>query len=105
MEEKITLAPGAERLSFLFKKISMPKACMATWLSSEEMVQELLELVQYSETIDDYTFLRLAEKVYDEMSSHHKDFPNFRFHSARKGMNHLRRALAEQEAKNNTEVV
>ncbi|MDO4370731.1 MAG: hypothetical protein Q4D43_05385 [Clostridia bacterium] len=92
----IELNTDTSRLDFLFKKISMPRNNMVTWLFVPEFVDAINSLVDKKIEVTDDNVLKICEEILSDSRFGNKEYRlQYHLKSLRKGYNRLRRATEE----------
>lgn len=92
----IELNTDVSRLDFLFKKISMPRNNMVTWLFVPEFVDAINSLVDKKIEVTDDNVLKICEEILSDSRFGNKEYRlQYHLRSLRKGYNRLRRAVEE----------
>lgn len=95
MDGKCDIRELSYKLNFMYKKIPVPKKSMAYWMTIPEFLDEMLEKVEHSETIDCPVVYESMQRIYDQMYLLRIDGRkvDFNFRLARRSINYLKGVL------------
>lgn len=99
-EEKVLntdVSKNTSRLDFLYKRISMPRICLAAWLHVPEFVEEITALDSSGIFITDAVVLEVCDKLMAGKFQNKEIRKDFYFGALKRGINHLKRALDGEE--------
>ena len=91
-------------LSFLYKRLSMNRAQLGTWLFCDDFVDAMNNLISSGVFITDEVVLPVIEEIYAKMQQLDNPPEYFWFRAARQSINRLRRAIESKSSETTTNV-
>ena len=96
-EKSADVSTDNHRLDFLYSRISMPRVCLAAWAHVPEFAEEIIALDSSGTFITDAVVLEVCDKLMAEKFQNKEIRKDFYFGALKRGINHLRRTLSEEE--------
>ena len=92
MDSDKVLNTDTSRMNFMYNRISMPRACLASWLHLPEFIDAINSLLDRRIRITNKEVFDICEKIMNEKEFDDEARMKYYYSRLKRGLNHLRRA-------------